>query len=80
MYVITGTGYEPSIAESPSLGTAQVRRPTYLFKLVYDETRNMAWAHWCLNDNTVKGSKPISYAELVQRTGVQFLPGVRRID
>ena len=76
VYVITGPVYEPSIAESPSIGSGKVRVPKYLFKLVYDEANNRSWAHWYLNDDTVKGSKPISYAELVQRTGVRFLPGV----
>ena len=74
--MITGHVYEPSIAESPSIASRKVRVPKYLFKLVYDKTRNRAWAHWHLNDDAVKGSKPISYAELVQRTGVGFLTGV----
>lgn len=74
VYVITGPVYEPSIAESPSIGSGKVRVPKYLFKLVYDEVNNRTWAHWYLNDDTVKGSKPISYAELVQRTGINFLP------
>jgi endonuclease G len=50
--------------------------PKYLFKLVHDESRNRAWAHWHLNDDATRGSKPIGYAELVKRTGINFLPGV----
>lgn len=76
VYVITGPVYEPSIAESLGIGPGQVRVPKYLFKLVYDEDTNRAWAHWHLNDNATRGSKPISYAELVTRTGMNFLPGV----
>ena len=80
VYVITGPVYEPSIAESPSIGVGKVRVPKYLFKLAYDESRNRAWAHWHLNDDATRGSRPISYSELMKRTGVEFLPGVRPID
>jgi endonuclease G len=76
VYVITGPVYEPSIAASQGIGAGQVRVPKYLFKLVYDEEKNRAWAHWHLNDDATRGTKPIGYAELVQRTGINFLPGV----
>ena len=76
VYVITGPIYEPSIELSPSIGAGRVRVPKYLFKLVFDESTNRAWAHWHLNDDATRGSKPISYAELINRTGVNFLPGV----
>ena len=76
VYVITGPVYVPTIAQSKGIGPGQVRVPTYLFKLVYDEDQHRAWAHWHLNDNATRGSKPISYAELVRRTGIEFLPGV----
>jgi endonuclease G len=80
VFVITGPFYEPSIAASPGIGPGQVRVPKYLFKLVYDEDTNRAWAHWHLNDDSTHGSRPISYAELVKRTGITFLPGVRPND
>ena len=76
VYVITGPVFVPSIAQSPSIGPGQVRVPKYLFKLVYDQDQNRAWAHWHLNDDATRGSKPISYDELVRRTGINFLPGV----
>lgn len=76
VYVITGPVYEPSVLQSPSIGPGQVRVPKYLFKLVYDESRNRAWAHWHLNDDTTRGARPISYVDLVRRTGINFLPGV----
>ena len=76
VYVITGPVYEPSIAQSPSIGPGKVRVPKYLFKLVYDQDTNRAWAHWHLNDDATRGSKPISYFELVKRTRIEFLPGV----
>ena len=75
VYVITGPVFAPSIAQSPSIGRDRVRVPKYLFKLVYDQAKNKAWAHWQENDSAARASKPISYAELVKRTGVEFLPG-----
>lgn len=77
VYVITGPVFEPTIEQSPSIGPGQVRVPKYLFKLVYDETSNRAWAHWHLNDDATHGTRPISYADLVKRTGITFLPGIR---
>jgi endonuclease G len=76
VFVITGPVFVPSISQSPSIGPGKVRVPKYLFKLVYDKDKNQAWAHWQENSNSEVASKPISYAELVKRTGVQFLPGV----
>jgi endonuclease G len=76
VYVITGPVYVPSIALSPGIGPGQVRVPKYLFKLVYDQDQNRAWAYWQENSDATRASKPISYAELVTRTGVDYLSGV----
>lgn len=51
--------------------------PTYLFKLVFDPSRNRAWAHWQENREGERVGRPISYRELVERTGVEFLPHAR---
>lgn len=80
VYVITGPVFAPSIAQSPGIGRGHVRVPRYLFKLVYDQDKNRAWAHWNLNDNATRPSPPISYGELVRRTGIEFLPGVNPAD
>lgn len=80
VYVITGPVFAPSIAQSPGIGQGHVRVPKYLFKLVYDQDKNRAWAHWNLNDNATRPSPPISYGELVRRTGIEFLPGVNPAD
>ena len=80
VYVITGPVFVPSIARSPSIGTGQVRVPKYLFKLVYDQSKNRAWAFWQENSDATRASKPISYAELVKRTGIEFLPGLHPTD
>jgi len=47
-----------------------------LFKLVYDEQKDKAWAYWQENSDETKASPPISYAELVERTGISFLPSL----
>lgn len=77
VYVITGPVYWPSMAQSPAIGPGRVRVPAYLFKLVYDQASNRAWAHWQANADATRAAQPISYAELVLRTGVVFLPGVQ---
>ena len=80
VYVITGPVFEPDIAQSPSIGPGRVHVPAYLFKLVYDQASNRAWAYWQANADATRGSRPISYAELVLRTGVNFLPGVSPLE
>lgn len=79
VYVITGAVFESSIKQSPAIDPGPVRVPKYLFNLVYDQDKNRAWAHWHLNDDATRGSKPISYAELVKRTGIDFLPGLSEL-
>ena len=74
VYVITGPIFVPNIEESPSIGRGKVRVPKYLFKLVYDEDENQAWAYWHENSNETKASAPISYQELVEKTGIKFFP------
>lgn len=72
VYVITGPVHHDG---APSIGANRVRVPQYLFKLVYDEAGQRAWAHWHANHDDTRGGTPISYPELVQRTGIEFLPG-----
>lgn len=74
VFVITGPVFTP---ESPRIGQNGVRVPTYLFKLVYDQAANRAWVHWQENRQGERVGRPISYRELVQRTGFEFLPDLR---
>ena len=62
--------------QSCSIGNG-VAVPSHLYKLVYDPTTNRAWAHWLPNTNAARVHPPISYDELVKRTGIDFLPGIR---
>ena len=76
VFVITGPIFAPSIEDSPSIGPGKVRVPTYLFKLVFDEDDNRSWAYWHENSNGTTATSPISYHELVEKTGINFLPNV----
>jgi endonuclease G len=73
VYVMTGPVFDGT---STTVGSGKVRVPTYLFKLVYDATTQRAWAHWIENSDDARAGRPISYDELVRRTGITFLPGV----
>ena len=70
VFVITGPVYT---CESERIGPHGVKVPTYPYKLVYDATTGRAWAHWQANSAGERVSQPISYAELMQRTGINFL-------
>lgn len=67
VYVYTG-----SVGKSGSIGSGQVTVPSHLFKLVYDPSKNSAWAYWVENTNEANMNPPISYEELVQKTGIDF--------
>jgi endonuclease G len=73
VYVITGPVFDDS---GESIGQGRVRVPRYLFKLVYDPASQRAWAHWLENSEQARTGRPIEYAELVRRTGIEFLPGL----
>ena len=67
IYVYTG-----SVGNAGSIGKGQVTIPTHLYKLVYDPAKNSAWAYWIENTNEASMTPPISYQELVQKTGIDF--------
>ena len=69
VYVYTG-----SVGKTGAIGRSHVVIPQYLFKLVYDQSANRAWAYWLPNTNDARMSRDaiISYQELVQRTGINF--------
>lgn len=77
VFVITGPMFAAGDAR---IGANQVRVPHYLYKLVYDATRNVAWAHWHENQDGKAVPRPISYGELVQRTGIDFFPALSLQD
>lgn len=73
VYVITGPVYDAPI---PRIGANGVGVPSHLFKLVFDSQTRRAWAHWQANRDDEVVSRPISYPELVRRTGVDWLPAL----
>ncbi len=76
VYVITGPAYAVNPA---TIGRNKVWIPQHLFKLVYDPSSKRAWAHWIDNTDEARVGKPISYQELVQRTGIDFLSEISGI-
>jgi endonuclease G len=74
VFVFTGPFYGPA---ARSIGPNKVLVPDALFKLVFDPSTGRAWAHWLENTDAARGTAPISYAELVKRTRIEFLPGVK---
>jgi endonuclease G len=67
IYVFTG-----STGNQGSIGKSRVIVPSHLFKLVYDPHKNDAWAYWIENTDEAQMSPPISYPELVAKTGINF--------
>ena len=77
VFVITGPVFDSA---PPTIGFNQVWVPHYIYKLVYDPSAHKAWAHWIENSDTARAGKPISYEELVKRTGINFLPNFKMKD
>jgi endonuclease G len=71
VFVITGPVFDGT---PPTIGANRVWVPQHLFKLVYDPSTNKSWVNWLDNTDEAKVGKPISYQELVKRTGIEFLP------
>ena len=67
IYVFTG-----SVGHAGSIGKGKVTIPSHLFKLVYDPNKKLAWAYWVENTDDAQMSAPISYADLIQKTGIDF--------
>ena len=67
VYVFTG-----SVGNAGSIGKSKVTIPSHLYKLVYDPNKKLAWAYWVENADDAQMSAPISYAELIQKTGIDF--------
>lgn len=70
VYVFTGPYYG---THPQKLGPDHVWIPDYVYKLVYDPTTGRSWAFWLPNLQQVRMQPPISYQELVRRTGIHFL-------
>lgn len=74
VYVYTGAYYAPGRPETIGWPWESVRVPTAIYKLVYDAAGQRAWAYWLENTAAAQIGRPITYAALVERTGIAFLP------
>lgn len=70
VYVFTGPVFQPGTLTTT--GRNRVWVPTHLYKLVYDEAAQRAWA-FVLPNAPSPVQRPISYAEFVQVTGLRLL-------
>ena len=64
--------YTGSTGSSGSIGRSRVTIPSHLYKLVYDPNKNTAWGYWIENTNEARMTPPITYQELVEKTGINF--------
>ncbi|QEZ44157.1 DNA/RNA non-specific endonuclease [Cupriavidus oxalaticus] len=78
VYIITGPVFDS--ATPTVIGANRVWVPQYIFKLVYDPETHRAWVHWIENSDSARAGRPITYRELVRRTGVEFLPGIALVE
>jgi endonuclease G, mitochondrial len=67
IYVFTG-----STGNAGSIGRGKVTIPEHLYKLVYDPKKQKAWAFWVDNTDDAQMNPPITYAELIQKIGIDF--------
>lgn len=72
VFVFTGPVFKDKPAKT--IGPGKVWVPTHLFKLVYDQQTGKSWAYWVENKDDARMGEPISYQELVARTGIEFFP------
>jgi endonuclease G, mitochondrial len=73
VYVFTGALHE---GQTQTVGRSAVWIPSHLFKLVYDEAQQRAWAHVLPNRADAAITRPMDYASFVQRTQWALLDGL----
>ena len=70
VFVFTGPLFDKGFRK---IGENRVWVPTRLFKLVYDEGTNRAWAFVLANRDDVSVGRPMDYASFVKHTGMPLL-------
>lgn len=73
MYVYSGPLFRKGFG---TIGGNQVRVPTHLYKLVYDEASGRAWAHVLPNRADARIERPMNYAQFFEETGLNLLDGL----
>ena len=71
VFVYTGPLFEQG---AHTIGHNRVWVPSHLYKLVYDEQQQRAWAWVLPNNASAQMGPPMTYASFVERTGRNFLP------
>ena len=77
VFVFTGALHEGT---PTTMGRSGVWVPSHLFKLVYDESGQRAWAYVLPNNASAEISRPMDYASFVQRTQWHLLAGLPVTD
>lgn len=73
VYVFSGPLHE---GNTQTVGRSAVWIPSHLFKLVYDEAGQRAWAYVLPNRADAQITRPMDYASFVQRTHWSLLNGL----
>ena len=73
VYVFSGALHE---GQTKTIGPNAVWIPSHLFKLVYDEAQQRAWAYVLPNKADAQITRPLDYASFVQRTQWALLDGL----
>ena len=73
VFVFTGPLFDVGFS---TMGHGNVYVPSRLFKLVYDQSSNRAWAFVLPNTADARLGRPISYPEFVRQTGWKLLNGL----
>ena len=74
VYVFSGPLHENK--STKKIGPGKVWVPSHLFKLMYDETNQIAWAYVLPNRANASLTQPLDYASFVQRTHWDVLHGL----
>lgn len=76
VYVFTGPRYEGAVAH---IGSSRVPVPSHLFKVVYDEAGQRAWAYWLPNTSDARIQR-ITYKQYRELGGIDVLTGIALHD
>jgi len=74
VFVYTGPLFDPG---HETIGRNRVWVPTRIYKLVYDQATQRAWAHVLPNSSEARIGRPMNYAGFVRETGLDLLKGVQ---
>ncbi len=70
VFVFTGPLFR---GDPQTIGRGKVWVPTHLYKLVHEQASGRSWAYVLENSASARVTRPMSYEEFVQQTGMQLL-------